>query len=350
MTPPGIHTPYSASGRTAGLSSEMHPSLQVGGMPPGIVLDEILGILSRLRSSGSVFDEEQDQSRADAADTADAAYSGDADDTSQGFGGTPAGELFGRAFLDTLRLFRGEYPGYQACNTLYHDLDHTLSVTLAMVRLMHGASLAGTTFSPGWPEMGVLAALFHDIGYIQRDDDKEGSGAKYTVGHEERGVAFMTEYLADEGFSRQQLEDCGQIIRCTDLWIDIEALDFHSEESLLLGHMLGTADLLAQMADRRYLEKLFYLYREFSEADIPGFDSELDLLRKTHSFYEQVARKRLEEDFSNVADFLTVHFNDMGKANPYEASIQSNLKYLQKVLESWQESFKDFFRRSNMPR
>ena len=94
-----------------------------------------------------------------------------------------------------------------------------------------------------------------------------------------------------------------------------------------------------------YLEKLFYLYREFTEADIPGFDSELDLLRKTQGFYEQVARKRLDNDFSGVADFMTVHFREMGQPNPYESSIRNNLNYLRQVLESWQDSFRDLFRR-----
>src|SRR5213075_2978592 len=42
------------------------------------------------------------------------------------------------AFADTQALFRGAYPGYLACDTLYHDLRHTLDVSLASARLIEG--------------------------------------------------------------------------------------------------------------------------------------------------------------------------------------------------------------------
>src|SRR4030042_1064708 len=54
---------------------------------------------------------------------------------------------FDQAFRDVEKLFRGHYPGYQACNTDYHDLQHTLHVFLAMARLMHGAFVEGIKFS-----------------------------------------------------------------------------------------------------------------------------------------------------------------------------------------------------------
>ena len=43
-----------------------------------------------------------------------------------------------QAFDDVVRLYRGEYPGYRACDTQYHDLQHVLEVTLAMARLLDG--------------------------------------------------------------------------------------------------------------------------------------------------------------------------------------------------------------------
>jgi hypothetical protein len=53
----------------------------------------------------------------------------------------------------------------------------------------------------------------------------------------------------------------------------------------IMGKMLGTADLLGQMADRLYLEKLIPLFHEFEEGKVPGFESELNLLRKPTNFY-----------------------------------------------------------------
>src|SRR3954465_6802023 len=42
------------------------------------------------------------------------------------------------AFDDFKALFEGHYPGYLACDTLYHDMRHTLDMSLAMARLVDG--------------------------------------------------------------------------------------------------------------------------------------------------------------------------------------------------------------------
>src|SRR5260370_8456018 len=44
--------------------------------------------------------------------------------------------VVGRAFDDFRALFEGNFPGYLACDTLYHDLRHTLAMTLAVARLI----------------------------------------------------------------------------------------------------------------------------------------------------------------------------------------------------------------------
>ena len=42
------------------------------------------------------------------------------------------------AFYDFDRLFTGRYPGYYGCDTTYHDMQHTLDMTLALERLVDG--------------------------------------------------------------------------------------------------------------------------------------------------------------------------------------------------------------------
>jgi hypothetical protein len=54
------------------------------------------------------------------------------------YGDSEMVSIIARAFSDSANLFRGEYPGYRACDTLYHDMQHTLDVTLAMARLING--------------------------------------------------------------------------------------------------------------------------------------------------------------------------------------------------------------------
>jgi len=98
----------------------------------------------------------------------------------------------------------------------------------------------------------------------------------------------------------------------------------------MLGKIVGSADLLGQMADRCYLEKLLLLYKEFEEAKLPGFDSELDLLQKTETFYESVAQKRLKNDFSGIAASLRLHFKVRWNEDRdlYLEAIENNIDYL----------------------
>ena len=42
------------------------------------------------------------------------------------------------AFYDFERLFTGRLPGYRGCDTTYHDVQHTLDMTLALARLVVG--------------------------------------------------------------------------------------------------------------------------------------------------------------------------------------------------------------------
>jgi hypothetical protein len=100
-------------------------------------------------------------------------------------------DRFDTLFDEIVKLFNGEYPGYQVSKTKYHDLEHTHSVVLATARLMHGCFIAGEAFRPHTIFLGLAANLFHDTGLIQTDNDTNGTGAKYTIGHEERSIDFM---------------------------------------------------------------------------------------------------------------------------------------------------------------
>ena len=101
------------------------------------------------------------------------------------------------------------------------------------------------------------------------------------------------------------------------------------------------ADLLAQMADRTYLEKLPLLYREFVEAGVAEFASELDLLSKTNDFYSSLARPRLQEDLDNVQRGLRSHFRVRWGIDRdlYAEAIDSNLSYLKKLLGECGETY-----------
>ena len=123
------------------------------------------------------------------------------------------------------------------------------------------------------------------------------------------------------------------MILCTDLAVDITAVEFPSVHYELLGKMLGAADLLAQMADRAYLEKLLFLYHEFREAQMGGYKSEVDLLRKTIGFYDYIA-KRLKTTLDATDQYMKAHFVARWNVHedPYQISIENQKNYLQKIM------------------
>ena len=257
--------------------------------------------------------------------------------------------LFKSAFNDTVKVFSGKYKGYRESNTSYHDIDHTLSVTLTAARLMHGC-MDEITLSPKDILTGLISALFHDIGLIQTSDDTEGTGAKYTVGHEQRSIAFMEAYLTKKRAAKKMIADSTKIIESTILSISPKDLTFRNDEIYMLGKIIGSADLLGQVADRDYFKKLFSLYLEFEEAGVPGYDSELDLIKKTEGFYTNVVKKRLVEDLDNVAKLMFNHLKKRWgvKKDLYQESITENIvdikKFLAKIesgTRSYEEILKD---------
>src|SRR5262245_58976178 len=86
-----------------------------------------------------------------------------------------------QAFEDIRGLYRGERAGYHGCDTDYHNIQHVLDVTLAMARMMDGYVRTRTakTLSGRLFQFGIIAALYHDSGYIRnRRDTRHHNGAE----------------------------------------------------------------------------------------------------------------------------------------------------------------------------
>ncbi|MHB8791073.1 MAG: hypothetical protein ACYDBT_14485 [Desulfobulbaceae bacterium] len=236
-----------------------------------------------------------------------------------------------KIFADITRLFNGEFPGYKASNTKYHNLEHTCSTALAAARLMHGLHVQGQVFAQRLVQLCLIGALFHDTGLIQTEEEVEGTGARHTTGHEDRSIALMGKYLAEKGYSQEDIRDCNHIIKCTELFFPMEKIPFASEEVRTMGKIVGTADLVAQMADRNYQEKLPLLFMEFQEAGAQGFETPLELFSKTEEFYRKVARKRMKNELGGISAAALYHFRERWEIdnNLYEESIKFNIRRMQ---------------------
>ena len=252
-------------------------------------------------------------------------------------------------FKDVVKLFGGKYPGYRACNTWYHDLKHTTACLLAMARLIHGGYVQGTVVAERDAALGLIAALLHDVGYIQTAEDDGGTGAKYTLVHVDRSIEFTKIYFAEHGYSSEDFLFCRNCLKCTGLEVKIEELEFISRNHETLGQMLGTADLLGQMADRTYLERLPFLYQEFKEGGVPGFADELDLLQKTPAFWE-FTQRRFAGELGGVDRLMRNHFRvrwgidqDLDRE-----TVERNIAYLQFILVNHGDDYQRYLRRDGL--
>lgn len=237
-------------------------------------------------------------------------------------------------FNDVVRLFHGEYPGYCPIKTLYHDLRHTMDVFMCAVRLMHGVQLSGSKLTDKELTLIMIAALMHDIGYAQRHDEEAGSGAQFTINHVERGIGFLRIYLNERGFPPDFMSFLEPMLLSTSPALSFSDINFSDARCRLLAQIVGTADMVGQMADRSYLEKLLFLCLEFREAKFGHYQNLHSLLCQTKSFYESTRKKKLDQAYDSIYKKLTLHFREyLGVENNfYLESIEKNIAYLEKII------------------
>ena len=251
-------------------------------------------------------------------------------------------------FMDILDLFSGKYPGFKACTTGYHNLKHTTDTSLAMARLIHGSSVLDSSLTGKEMTLGLMAALMHDVGYIQQSTENAGSGAMLAPRHVQRSIEFMKNYLANKGYTEQDIQFVENAIACTDLNRSIDAIRFNGRNGKLIGKMLAASDLLAQTADRNYLEKLPLLFIEFQEAGINNYETEIDLFQDSLAFNERM-NQRLENDLDGVNRFMPVHFKvrwDIDK-DMYQESIDKSIQYLTTFLDRDDPDYSAFLKRKH---
>jgi hypothetical protein len=253
-----------------------------------------------------------------------------------------------QAFEHFERLFAGEVPGYFGVDTVYHDRQHTLDITLALARLIVGHDRQQPETARLGSEravLGLVTGLFHDVGYLRRAEDLESrNGAEFTRTHVSRGARFLEEYLPVVGFGAW-VPVATEIIHFTGYEMPFAQIEAKvtDRRDVVLGHLLGTADMIAQIADRCYLEKCRdRLYAEFVLGGVAlpvaanggrqvKYASGLDLLRQTPDFVAEVRTKRLDGEFHSAYRFLEALY---GGRNPYMEAIDRNVEYLRQILRS----------------
>jgi len=251
-----------------------------------------------------------------------------------------------QAFNDVNLLFKGSYPGYLRCDTLYHDARHTLDMTLAMARLVEGHDRVHpgvAALGARRAMLGVVIALLHDSGYMRRSSENHvENGAVFTKVHVSRSADFLSRYLPTIGFGAEA-DTAARLVHFTGYEMDVDDIKVAEPKDRMLGHMVGTADLIGQMSDRMYLEKCReFLYTEFvlgsiaretlpDGREVVRYSSPEDLIYKTPGFYEYVARDRINRKLGAADRYAEAHFDG---PNLYQSEIDSNMRYLREAIES----------------
>jgi hypothetical protein len=249
-------------------------------------------------------------------------------------------------FAEFDKLFTGRMPGYHGVDTVYHDRQHSLDMTLAMTRLLVGyerTALPDARLDGERVVVALVTALFHDAGYIRESSDQQHrNGAEFTLYHVTRSARFLARYLPTIGME-SWVPMATRIVHFTGYEIPVRQIPLADERDRKLGQLLGTADLIAQMADRCYLEKCRdRLYPEFvlggvaAAAGTDGalqvrYSSGVDLLRQTPQFVRETRVQRLEGEFESAYRYVEPLFDGR---NPYIEAIDRNLGYLGRVLRS----------------
>ena len=248
-----------------------------------------------------------------------------------------------KAFQWATDCFEGRYANYQPIDALYHDLEHTLQGTLCYARLLHGyhRNKVEPPLSEKMVQLGLLAILLHDTGYLKTLDDIHGTGAKYTLVHVNRSCEFAERLLSDKGYSATDIRAVQNMIRCTGVNVDLTRIPFSSQEERVLGYALGTADLLGQMAADDYIDKLDILFSEFEESShfnsgkftgAGAFTSVQDLRSKTPMFWDRYVLPKIKNDFLGL-------YRHLGRPiaqdeSDYLRRIRSNLDRLERELHT----------------
>jgi len=251
-----------------------------------------------------------------------------------------------RAFDDVNLLFEGSYPGYLRCDTLYHDARHTLDMTLAMARLIDGHDRVhpgADALGARRAVLGVVIALLHDSGYMRRSSESHiENGAIFTKVHVSRSADFLSRYLPTIGYAAEA-ETAARLVHFTGYEMDVDDIKVADPKDRMLGHMVGTADLIGQMSDRMYLEKCReFLYEEFvlgsiaretlpDGREVVRYSSPEDLIYKTPGFYEYVARDRINRKLGAADRYAEAHFDG---PSLYQSEIDSNMSYLRQAIET----------------
>jgi len=195
----------------------------------------------------------------------------------------------------------------------YHDVNHTIMVTLVGQEILHGRHLSVGGVTPhDWLHF-IVSLVCHDIGYVRGICRGDGDGryvtnlagdtvsvpegstdAALTPYHVARSKLFVRERFGKVGLSHLNSREIEDNIEHTRFPVPKD--DEHAQTGDYPG-LLRAADLIGQLADVNYLRKTSALFAEFREtgmSEVLNYKSAADLRAGYPRFFWQVVRPYIE--------------------------------------------------------
>jgi hypothetical protein len=216
---------------------------------------------------------------------------------------------------------------YHKLETKYHDLYHFLTSTTVFLDVYSGIvdkQIIEKNESDFF--CGVVATMYHDIGFLKLKEDENGTGAQYINTHVERGCHFISNNFDDILTEEEKSRICN-LIMVTDYFKKVENLEIDH-----IGACVALGDWLSQMGDKQYVEKLDKLYQEFDEFqkyhNLNMYTGLHDLISKTPGFWYKLVKPLLNTKFYALYEYTSSNYIVMVENNIDRIVKEYNLNHV----------------------
>ncbi len=216
---------------------------------------------------------------------------------------------------------------YHKLETKYHDLYHFLTSTTVFLDV-YSSIVDKQIIEKNESDFfcGVVATMYHDIGFLKTKEDENGTGAQYINTHVERGCHFISNNFDDILTEEEKSRICN-LIMVTDYFKKVENLEIDH-----IGACVALGDWLSQMGDKQYVEKLSNLYQEFDEFqkyhNLNMYTGLHDLISKTPGFWYKLVKPLLNTKFYALYEYTSSNYIVMVENNIDRIVKEYNLNHV----------------------
>jgi len=199
---------------------------------------------------------------------------------------------------------------YHKLETKYHDIYHFITSTAVFLDL-YSSIVDKQIIEKNESDFfcGVVAAMYHDIGFLKLKEDDNGTGAQYINTHVERGCHFIGNNFDNILTEEEKSRICG-LIMVTDYFKKVENLEIdHVGACVALG-----------------------LYQEFDEFqkyhNLNMYNGLNDLISKTPGFWYKLVKPLLNNKFYALYEYTSSNYIVMVENNINRLVKEYNLNHV----------------------